>query len=72
MGLGYYINITAWRADEDVLFFSVLFKEISLLGAGLRKGIMCSSRLQLSAVLIWITVDSDLTRKQDGHGSHCS
>ena len=35
-------------------------------------GIICSSRLQSSAVLIWNTVDADLTRKQDGHGSHCS
>ena len=36
------------------------------------KGIMSSSRLQSSADLIWNTVDADLTRKQDGHGSHCS
>ena len=32
MGHGYYINITAWRADEGVLFFSVLFNEVCLIG----------------------------------------
>ena len=32
MGHGYNINITAWRADEGVLFFSVLFNEMCLIG----------------------------------------
>ena len=51
---GFIVNITAWRADEGALFFSVLFNEMCLfvVKVGGRstylqvcKGIMCSSRL---------------------------
>ena len=37
MGHGYIINITVWRADEGVIFFSVLFNEMCLIG-GSREG----------------------------------